>query len=134
IDLAVTPQTPTKRVVVPHVLAAQFQFVLAERDGQVIADGLGVLQDVDWASADGIAAKLNLHRSAIQYRMIRKDAALPLHGRLILSLVVRHTSPDLIHGSVADDLSQSCEVLGCNALPGAAVRRVCCGRSAAPAP
>src|SRR5947208_4473178 len=131
INLAVTPQTPTKRVVVPHVLAAQFQVVPPERDGEVVADGLRILQDVDWAAPDRIAAKLNLHRSAIQYRMIRKDAALPSDGRLILPLVVRETSSELIHGAVADDLSQSREILGRNPLPRAAVRRVGRGRSAA---
>src|SRR3989442_7062545 len=77
IDLTVTRQAPAKFVVVAHVLAAQFQVVPPERDGEVVADGLGVLQDVDWASADGIAAQLDLHRSAVQDGMIRKVAALP---------------------------------------------------------
>src|SRR5437016_766496 len=104
-----------------------------ERDGEVVADGLGVLQDVDWASADGIAAQLDLHRPAVQDGMIRKVPALPSDGRLILPFVVRDTTSDLIHGSRADDVSESREVLGRNALPCAAVRGVGRGRGAAAA-
>src|SRR6058998_970743 len=121
-DLAVTAQTPAKLVVVPHVLAAQFQVMPAERRGEVVADGLGVLQDVDWAGADRIAAQYYDHRTSTQDGMIWEITALPSHAWLILALVVRQAAPDLVHCAVADDVSQRREVLRGHPLPGTAGR------------
>src|SRR5438093_13787160 len=105
-DLAVTAQTPAKLVVVPHVLAAQFQVMLPKRGGEVIANRPRVLQDVDWAGADRIAAQYYDHRTSTQHGMIWEITALPSHAWLILALVVRQAAPDLVHRTVADDVSQ----------------------------
>src|SRR5437867_2893653 len=127
-DLAVTSQTPAKLVVVSHVLAAQFQVMLPKRGGEVIANRPRVLQDVDWASTDGIATQYHDHRTPTQHGMIREVTALPSNARLVLPFVIRQAASDLVHRAVADDVSQRREILGRHSLPGAAGRGMVGGR------
>src|SRR5437667_800499 len=121
-DLAVTAQTPAKLVVVSHVFATQFQVMLPKRGGEVITNRPRVLQNVDWARADSIAAQYHDHRTPTQHGMIREVTALPSDAWLILALVVRQAAPDLVHCAVADDVSQRREVLRGHPLPGTAGR------------
>src|SRR5437867_4914974 len=121
-DLAVTAQTPAKLVVVSHVFATQFQVMLPKRGGEVITNRPRVLQNVDWAGADGISAQYHDHRTPTQHGMIWKVTALPSDARLVLPFVIRQAASDLVHRTVADDVSQCREILGSHPLPGAAGR------------
>src|SRR5262245_45939729 len=78
---------------------------------EIIANRLGVLEDVQGAGTDGVAAQLDYHRSAVEDGMIRKVVTLPSDDGLVLPLIVGQNSFELVHRPVAHDLRQSREIL-----------------------
>ena len=86
---AITSQTPPELVVKSQVLPAEFQVVPSKRGREVIPNGLGVLQNVERAGADRIAAQHDNHGTPVQDRVIWKVPALPSDSRLVLPLVIR---------------------------------------------
>ena len=99
VNLAHAPQAPPKLVMEPHVIAAHFHVVTSTpfvRRGEVIANRLGVLQDVERAGANGVAAQQDDHRSAVKDGIVGEVPALPPDAGLVLPVVVGDAPLDLV--------------------------------------
>src|SRR5262249_15122808 len=101
---AITPQTPSKLVVVSQIFAAHFQFVPSERGREVIPNGLRVLQDVQGAGSNRVPAQHDNDGTSVQPGVIWKILALPSDCRLVLPLVICNPSLELVHRPVAQDV------------------------------
>src|SRR5262245_20692339 len=97
---AITSQAPSELIVESQILTAQFQVVPAERGRKVVPNRLGVLKNIQRARPDRIAAQHDNHGPSVQDWVIGKIATLPSDRGLVLSLVMRQASSNLIYGPV----------------------------------